>query len=119
LPLTQALGLAKPLIKNNIYQTAIAGISQGINSGQPFYKMLQAQEIFPMILIQMVQVGEESGRLDLLLNKAANALEDELDQKISVLKELIEPITMTLIGLMVGGLVIALYLPIFDLGGII
>ena len=82
-------------------------------------KMVRKTGLFPDMLIQMVMIGEESGSLDNMLNKVANIYEVQVDDAVDGLSSLIEPIMMVVIGTLVGGLIVAMYLPIFQMGKII
>ena len=75
--------------------------------------------VFPSMVIQMVAVGEESGALDEMLDKVANLYEEEVDNTVDSLTSLMEPIIMAVLGVLVGGLIIAMYLPIFQLGSVV
>ncbi|MDO8954448.1 MAG: type II secretion system F family protein [Gammaproteobacteria bacterium] len=118
LPLTQSLQLLSEACANRHYKIAMTKCGRFIKNGQAFYKALQESGPFPLLFIQMIQVGEESGTLEAMLDKAAELYQDELDNKVAILKELLEPVMMTILGLIVGGLVIAMYLPVFNLGGV-
>jgi type IV pilus assembly protein PilC len=118
MPLSQALRLLTKHFENRAYKFAMTKCFHSIKNGQAFHQALSHSNYFPILLIQMVQVGEESGTLDSMLSKAADIYQEELDYAVSILKELLEPVLMTVLGIIVGGLVIAMYLPVFNLGGI-
>jgi len=80
---------------------------------------LQNTQIFPSMVTQMVSIGEESGALDQMLSKVAEFYEDEVDAAVASLSSLMEPIIMVILGGLIGGLVIAMYLPIFKLGSVV
>jgi type IV pilus assembly protein PilC len=75
--------------------------------------------VFPNMVIQMVQIGEESGSLDAMLGKVADFFEEEVDEAVAALSSLMEPLIMVILGVLIGGLVVAMYLPIFKLGSVV
>jgi type IV pilus assembly protein PilC len=119
MPLSQAIPLLSRTFNNQVYQFAMAKSLEQLKQGRPFYQALQQSGRFPTLLIQMLQIGEESGKLECMLDKAANLYQEELDHAVDMLKELLEPCMMALLGLIVGSLVIAIYLPIFNLAGVL
>ncbi|MDF2530010.1 MAG: type secretory pathway, component PulF [Gammaproteobacteria bacterium] len=119
MPLPQAMPLLAQSCNNRAYKFAMAKAYRLIENGQPFHIALKQTGRFPILFIQMVQVGEESGHLDTMLAKAAEVYQQDLDQAVSILKELLEPAIMTVLGFIIGGLVIAMYLPVFNLGTVI
>ena len=80
---------------------------------------MKQQDLFPHMVVQMVAIGEESGSLDAMLAKVAEFYEEEVDNLVDALSSLIEPIIMVVLGVLIGGLVIAMYLPIFQLGAVV
>ena len=80
---------------------------------------MQNVDVFPNLVIQMVQIGEESGSLDAMLGKVADFFEAEVDEAVSALSSLMEPLIMVILGVLIGGLVVAMYLPIFKLGSVV
>ena len=84
--------------------------------GQRLQFAMQQAELFPHMVIQMVAIGEESGSLDAMLSKVADFYEEEVDNLVDNLSSLMEPIIMAVLGVLVGGLIVAMYLPIFKLG---
>ena len=87
--------------------------------GQPLHKSIKDTALFPSMLVQMSSIGEESGSLDSLLERSASYFEDQVEEAVESLTSLLEPAIIVVIGTIVGGLVIAMYLPIFQLGSII
>jgi type IV pilus assembly protein PilC len=87
-----------------------------INSGLPLNQAMEGNTLFPLLMIQMIRVGEESGKLDDMLNTIADFLDTEIEQFIHLFSQLLEPLIMLVLGVLIGGLVISLYLPIFKLG---
>ena len=94
----------------------ILRVKAGISEGKPIAEPLADSAIFPPMVVQMISVGESTGALDAMLHKVADFYEDEVDTAVGALKQLIEPIMILVLGTLVGGLVIAMYLPIFKLG---
>lgn len=119
IPLTAGLDAALMSIHNCSYQQALKHIQAQINQGLPLYKALAQQPLFPPLCQQMVRVGEESGALDVLLEKLANWHQQQTQDLADNLTQMLEPLLMLVIGSIVGTLVIAMYLPIFQLGDVI
>ena len=117
IPLVEAMESVAPITGNRIYLQASDDIRLALTRGQSLTHALQQQpRLFSSLLIQMAQVGEASGTLDTMLEKAAVFHQRELDASIAALSSLLEPALMVFLGLVIGGMVIALYLPIFQLG---
>ena len=115
-PLVDALESVSGAAGNIVYYNAIKKVKDDVSSGiQLNYSMKQA-EVFPNMLIQMVSIGEDSGALDSMLDKAATYYEEMVDNSVDGLTSLMEPIIMSFLGVVVGGLIIAMYLPIFSMG---
>lgn len=115
-PLVDALESVKGAAGNVVYYDAIQKIKDDVESGiQLNYSMKQA-DVFPNMVIQMVAIGEESGALDSMLDKAATYYEEMVDNAVEGLTSLMEPIIMSFLGVVIGGLIIAMYLPIFSMG---
>lgn len=119
LPLVDALQSAAHITHNIIFTKAILSVKSHISTGQSLQYALQTNPLFPPMIIQMVAIGEESGTLDIMLNKAADIYEEEVDRAVDTLSSSIEPAILIILGVLVGGLVIAIYLPIFQLGNVI
>ncbi|CNE36178.1 protein transport protein HofC [Yersinia kristensenii] len=119
LPLTAGLDAALHAINNDTYKQALRGIQKQINQGVPLYLTLYQHSLFPPLCQQMVRVGEESGTLDVLLEKLASWHQQQTQDLADNLTQMLEPLLMLIIGSMVGVLVIAMYLPIFQLGDVI
>ncbi|WP_227734193.1 protein transport protein HofC [Yersinia proxima] len=119
LPLTAGLDAALSSINNSTYQQALKGIQKQINQGVPLYITLSQHPLFPPLCQQMVRVGEESGALDVLLDKLASWHQQQAQDLADNLTQMLEPLLMLIIGSIVGVLVIAMYLPIFQLGDVI
>ncbi|RJE76661.1 type II secretion system protein F [Pseudoalteromonas sp. MSK9-3] len=118
-PLVDALDSAAGASGNVIYRDAILEIKHEVSSGNQMNWAMRNSKIFPDMVIQMVAIGEESGALDSMLAKVANIYEQEVDDLVDGLSSLLEPLIMAVLGVLVGGLIIAMYLPIFQLGSVI
>jgi len=119
LPILDALKCTASTMDNPLYARAIYAIRQDIAHGISLYRAMGNQSLFPTPLQQMVNLGEESGSLSQILHKAADMYDEDVNATLSTIIPLIEPILIMVIGLLVGGLLIAMYLPIFQLGHII
>ncbi|MEH6814043.1 MAG: type II secretion system F family protein, partial [Motiliproteus sp.] len=118
-PLVNALESAAGASGNVVYRTAIYQIRNGVSTGQSLRNATQMTGVFPNMAVQMVAIGEEAGSLDEMLDKVATFYEDEVDNAVDNLTALMEPFIMAILGVLVGGLVIAMYLPIFKLGEVV
>lgn len=118
-PLTDALVSVAKASGNIEYYHAIMQIREGVSVGQRIQASMVTAGIFPSMAVQMVAIGEETGSLDSMLTKVAIIYEDEVDVAVDGLSSLLEPLIMMILGIIVGGLVIAMYLPIFKLGSVI
>lgn len=118
-PLIDALASVAGAAGNRIYSEAIYRVREEVSSGLPLNVALKTSGIFPTLLIQMSAIGEESGSLDGMLDKVAAYYEEAVDNMVDTLTSLLEPIIMSVLGVLVGGLLIAMYLPIFQLGSVI
>jgi type IV pilus assembly protein PilC len=118
-PLVEALDSVAGAAGNIIYAKAIRQIRNDVTTGSTLYSSIQSTGLFPMMLLQMVSIGEESGALDEMLEKVAQFYEDAVDNAVDSLSSLMEPIIMSVLGVLVGGLMIAMYLPIFMLGSVV
>jgi type IV pilus assembly protein PilC len=117
-PLPDALLLVAKSSGNIKYHNAIIKIRDEVSVGKRINVAMQATNVFPHMVVQMVAIGEETGSLDSMLQKVAAIYEEEVDLAVDGLATLLEPIIMVLLGVIVGGLVIAMYLPIFKLGSV-
>ncbi|MGO2277077.1 type II secretion system F family protein [Pseudoalteromonas nigrifaciens] len=118
-PLVDALDSAAGASGNAVYRYAILDIKAEVSSGNQMNWAMRNSKIFPDMVIQMVAIGEESGSLDSMLAKVATIYEQEVDDAVDGLSSLLEPMIMAVLGVLVGGLIIAMYLPIFQLGSVI
>ncbi|WP_084645636.1 type II secretion system F family protein [Marinimicrobium agarilyticum] len=118
-PLIDALTSVAGAAGNQLYSNAIIKVRDDVSTGIQLNTAIRAQKMFPTLLIQMSSIGEESGALDEMLEKVAIYYEDEVDNRVDSLTSLLEPIIMSVLGVLVGGLLIAMYLPIFQMGSVI
>ncbi|MCG7536319.1 type II secretion system F family protein [Pseudoalteromonas sp. OOF1S-7] len=118
-PLVNALESAAGASGNIIYKNAILDIKGEVSSGNQMNWAMRNAKIFPDMVVQMVSIGEESGALDSMLAKVASIYEQEVDDAVDGLSSLLEPMIMVILGVLVGGLIVAMYLPIFQLGTVI
>ena len=118
-PLVDALESVAGAAGNQVYADATRRIRTDVSTGTSLSGAMIATDVFPNMVLQMTQIGEESGSLDGMLNKVADFYEREVDDAVTALSSLMEPILMVFLGIVVGGLVIAMYLPIFKLGSVV
>ena len=103
---------------NAVYTRAIKQIRNDVTSGMSLLQATRASGLFPMFLLQMTSIGEESGTLDEMLGKVADQYEMQVDNAVDSISSLIEPMIMSILGILIGGLMIAMYLPIFMHGSV-
>ncbi len=115
-PLVEALDSVGGAAGNFVYYTATKKIQSEVSTGTSLTVAMQNSEVFPSMVIQMVAIGEESGSLDAMLGKVADFFEREVDDAVEALSSLMEPMIMVVLGTLIGGMVIAMYLPIFKMG---
>ncbi len=118
-PLVDALNSTAGAAGNSVYAKAIRRIRDDVTTGSSLYNAIKSTGLFPHMLLQMVSIGEESGALDEMLDKVANHYEEAVDNAVDSLSALLEPLIMSILGILVGGLMVAMYLPIFMLGSVI
>lgn len=118
-PLVEALESVAGATGNIIYSNAVIRIREEVSTGSQIQSAMRNTGLFPNMVVQMVAIGEESGSLDAMLAKVATIFEEEVDAAIDGLSSLLEPMIMAILGVLVGGLVIAMYLPIFKMGSVI
>ncbi len=118
-PLVEALDAVGGASGNIVYQKATEKIQQDVSTGTSLTLSMQSQGVFPPLVIQLASIGEESGSLDSMLAKAADIYEAEVDELVKNLSSLLEPIIIVFLGVVIGGLVVAMYLPIFNLGKVV
>ena len=115
-PLVEALESVAGAAGNYEYYVATKKIQGEVSTGSSLTSSMQGTDVFPSMVIQMVQIGEEAGSLDAMLSKVADFFEAEVDDAVEALASLMEPMIMVVLGTLIGGLVVAMYLPIFKLG---
>ena len=118
-PILDALEICARTAGNRLVQNAILHAREKISQGQDMAGPLSESKVFPTMVVQMIGVGEQTGAMDQMLNKIADFYEEEVDAAVTGLTSLIEPVMMAFLGVVVGGLIVAMYLPIFGLAGTI
>ena len=118
-PLVEALDSVGGAAGNAVYLEATRRIQNEVSTGTSLTTAMQNANVFPSLVTQMVAIGEESGALDAMLGKVADFFEEEVDEAVAGLASLMEPLIMVILGVLIGGLVIAMYLPIFKLGSVV
>ncbi|HEX5458417.1 MAG TPA: type II secretion system F family protein [Steroidobacteraceae bacterium] len=118
-PLVEALESVAGACGNIVYEDAVMKMKDEVATGQRLQRAMEARGIFPNMVVQMIAVGEESGSLDTMSGKVATFYEAEVDNAVDAMSSLLEPLIMVVLGVLVGGLVIAMYLPIFKMGQVI
>jgi len=118
-PLVEALQSVAGSTGSSVYEKIVIDMREEVATGQSLQVAMSQHKRFPHLMNQMVAIGEESGALDTMLGKVADFYEEEVDNTIDALSSLLEPLIMVVIGTIVGGLVIALYLPIFQMGNVV
>ncbi len=118
-PLVDSLVSVAGAAGNIVYTNAILDMKDKVSTGQQLQLAMKQTNLFPSMVVQMVAIGEESGSIDSMLNKVADFYEEEVDAAVDGLSSLLEPLIMVVLGVLVGGLVIAMYLPIFQLGQVV
>lgn len=118
-PLVDALDSVSGATGNVVFKNAVGRIKQDVSTGMQLNFSMRSTGVFPSMAIQMTAIGEESGALDTMLDKVASFYEEEVDNAVDNLTTLMEPMIMAVLGVLVGGLIIAMYLPIFQLGSVV
>ncbi len=118
-PLVEAMDTVSGTVGNSLYGEAIAVMRDEVATGQQLTVCMRQAELFPNMVLQMVSIGEETGALDGMLEKIADFYEAEVDDAVDGLTSLLEPLIMAFLGIIIGGLVIAMYLPIFKMGAVV
>jgi type IV pilus assembly protein PilC len=118
-PLVESLSSVGPASGNHVYKVSTQQIQNEVSTGSSLTVAMQNADVFPNMVIQMVSIGEESGQLDAMLGKIADFYEAEVDDAVEALSSLLEPLIMVVLGVLIGGMVIAMYLPIFKLGAVV
>jgi type IV pilus assembly protein PilC len=115
-PLVEALESVGGAAGNAEYANATVGIRQQVSTGVSLTTAMAGANLFPHMVLQMSAIGEEAGSLDYMLGKAADFYESEVDDMVAGISSLMEPIIIVILGTIIGGIVVAMYLPIFKMG---
>lgn len=118
-PVLEALLICSRTAGNKVVEHEVNSIRQSIAEGKTIAEPLRGSAIFPPMVVQMIEVGESTGALDAMLNKIADFYDDEVENAVTAMKQLIEPLMILVLGTLIGGLVIAMYLPIFKMGDVV
>ena len=118
-PLVEALDSVGGASGNAVFKDATDQIQKDVSTGASLTASMQTTGVFPTMVIQMCAIGEESGSLDAMLGKAAEFYEDEVDEAVKGLSSLMEPFIIVILGTLIGGIVVSMYLPIFKLGAVV
>ena len=118
-PLIDALDACAGATGNVVYRRAVLQVKEDVSTGQQLQFAMRSTGVFPAMALQMTAIGEESGALDAMLEKVAIYYEDEVDNAVDGLTSMMEPLIMSVLGVLIGGLIIAMYLPIFQLGQVV
>ena len=118
-PLVEAMESVAGACGNIIYHDASLKIRDEVSQGTQLQTSMRNTGLFPNMAIQMVSIGEEAGSLDAMLARVADFYENEVDDAVDALTSLLEPLIMSVLGVLVGGLIVAMYLPIFKLGSVV
>lgn len=118
-PLVEALDSVAGAAGNIVYKTATKTIQNEVSTGTSLTVAMQGSQVFPAMVVQMVSIGEESGQLDGMCSKVADFYEREVDDMVAGLSQLLEPMIIVFLGVIIGGMVVAMYLPIFKLGQVV
>jgi type IV pilus assembly protein PilC len=118
-PLVEALDSVGGASGNAVYVEATQQIQKDVSTGSALTTSMQSTGVFPTMVLQMSAIGEESGSLDHMLGKAAEFYEDEVDEMVKGLSALMEPFIIVILGVLIGGIVISMYLPIFKIGSVV
>jgi type IV pilus assembly protein PilC len=118
-PLVEAMGSVAGATGNIVYEEAVLRMKDEVATGQRLQRAMDNTGLFPNMVVQMIAVGEESGALDTMSSKVADFYEAEVDNAVDGMSSLLEPLIMAILGVLVGGMVIAMYLPIFKLGQVV
>ncbi len=116
-PILEALNVVARTAGNKVIEKAVFRVTDAIKEGRPLAEPLEETGVFPSMVVQMINVGESTGALDVMLEKIADFYDEEVDQAVDNLTAAIEPLMMVFMGGMIGGLVVAMYLPIFSMAG--
>ena len=118
-PLIEALDTCAGATGNVVYRNAVLQVKEDVSTGQQLQFAMRATGVFPAMALQMTAIGEESGALDAMLEKVAIYYEEEVDNAVDGLTSMMEPMIMAVLGVVIGGLIIAMYMPLFQLGNVV
>jgi type IV pilus assembly protein PilC len=118
-PLVEALDSVGGASGNAVFAEATEQIQREVSTGTALTAAMQGSGLFPVMVMQMSSIGEESGSLDHMLGKAADFYEDEVDEAVAALSSLMEPFIIVILGTIIGGIVVSMYLPIFKIGQVV
>ena len=118
-PLVEALDSVGGASGNAVFSEATEQIQKDVSTGSSLTSSMQSTGVFPTMVLQMCAIGEESGSIDHMLAKAAEFYEDEVDEAVKGLSSLMEPFIIVILGVLIGGIVVSMYLPIFKLGAVV
>jgi type IV pilus assembly protein PilC len=119
MPLVEAMETVAHAAGNSVYTNAIMGMRDDVATGQMMNVSMKETGLFPNMVVQMLSIGEETGSVDSMLSKVADFYEEEVDNMVDGLSSLMEPMIMAVLGVVIGGLVVAMYLPIFKMGSVV
>ncbi|MFN9999890.1 MAG: type II secretion system F family protein, partial [bacterium] len=114
-PILEALDICARTAGNKVIENAVVRVKDAISEGRTISEPLSESKVFPEMVCQMISVGEATGALDVMLNKVADFYEDEVDQAVENLTSMMEPLIIVFLGVIIGGRVIAMYMPIFSM----
>lgn len=118
-PILEALNICSRTAGNKVVEREVQRARVSISEGKSMVEPLSKSEVFPPMVVQMIAVGESTGAMDAMLQKIADFYEDEVDNAVTAMKQLIEPLMILVLGVIIGGLVVAMYLPIFKMGSVV
>jgi type IV pilus assembly protein PilC len=114
-PILQSLEIVRETVNNTVVSNAVQDVAASVKEGESIAKPLERHDIFPPMVVQMIAVGEETGALDTMLAKIADFYDQEVEATVEALTSLIEPVLIAVMGVVVGGMVVALYMPMFNI----
>jgi type IV pilus assembly protein PilC len=114
-PILESLDIVADTSGNHVVASAVRDTQSGVKQGEPLSKRLENHDVFPPMVVQMMAVGEETGALDEMLDKIADFYDQEVEATVDALTSLIEPLLIVVMGVCVGGMIISLYLPMFNI----
>jgi type IV pilus assembly protein PilC len=114
-PILQSLEIVRETVNNTVVSNAVRDVALSVKEGESIAKPLERHGTFPPMVVQMIAVGEETGALDTMLAKIADFYDQEVEATVEALTSLIEPVLIAVMGVVVGGMVVALYMPMFNI----